>query len=167
MTPAQLQTLSTELKLPAYTGLSDTAAADALAVVNRPADGSVRGMLNYLLVNKNQTGTTGDTVPTSMLGRLVLASQGTMLGTTSQTLDTRCSALAMLEIVRNPGISTLPYQTNTLQQLLTDMVTAGVMKNPDKAAIIALSKNLQSKWSELGLPGQPNPSDVADARRLP
>lgn len=174
MTSAQLQTLSTELKLPAYAGLSDEDAANLLAVANRPADAGVDGLLRYLLLNKNKSNTGTDTVATSMLGRLIVAS-ATAIGVdpfgaspaVPITLDMKCSALALLEVVRNPNIRSLPYQTTTLQQLLTDAVSANVMKAADKTALIALSNNLQSRWSELGLPGSPNPSSVADARKLP
>ncbi len=172
MTPANLQTLSAELKSPAYTSLNDSDAADVLAVVNRPADGSVSAMLSYLLVNKNKSGTGSDTNTTSMLGRLIMVSNATVgtdpFGSTvNVTLDMKCSALALLEVVRNPKISALPYQTATLQQLLTDAIAANVMKAADRTALIALSNNLQSRWAELGLPGSPNPSDVASARKLP
>lgn len=176
MTPAQLATLKTEITTnplgitPAYSTMGDEAAADRINVIDRPADGSVNGMLNYLLVNKSRDNTGTDTVATSMLGRLILASQTAVaanpFGATggAMTLDTKCSALAMLEIVRNPNVTTLPYQKSTLQQLLDDMVTAKVMKAADKAAIIALSNNLQSRASELGLP-RVTASDIADAKR--
>lgn len=148
----------------------DEAAANQINAVNRTGDGSVSAMLNYLLVNKSRTNTGTDTTTTSMLGRLILASSMAVASDPfgsgiTLTLDMKCSALALLEVARNPKINALPYQASTLQVLLTDMVNAGVMKASDKTAIIALSNNLQSRGSELGF-GNVNPSNVADARRL-
>ncbi len=177
MTAAQLQTLSTELKTDplarGYAAMLDDVAAARVAVVDRPGDGSVSAVLNYLLVNKSRTNTGTDVTATSMLGRLLVVS-ATAIGTdpfgaspaTPITLDLKCSALAFLEVCRNPNIRSLPYQTATLQQLLTDMVTAHVMKSNDTTAIVALSNNLQSRAAELGIP-TPTTSNVADARKLP
>lgn len=170
-----LQALKTEL-LAGHPGTGaynadNEIAANQINAVNRPGDGSVSAMLNYLLVNKSRTNAGTDTVNTSMLGRLILASNAAVASDpfgsgTSITLDMKCSALALLEVARNPKINALPYQASTLQVLLTDMVNAGVMKAADRTAIIALSNNLQSRGSELGL-GNVSPSNVADARRLP
>lgn len=155
-----------------YAALGDEAAAVRINVIDRPFDGISAPMLTYLAVNKNRTNTGTDTVNTSMLGRLILAA-GATIGTDPfgsgvlVTLDMKCSALALLEILRSDKLQALPFQTNTLQQLLTDMISVGVMKVADKTAIIALSDNRQSRASELNLGGVPTTSDVAAARRLP
>lgn len=174
--PIDLAKLKTELTTDplarGYAAMGDEAAAVNLTtLIDRPADGSVKALLNYLLVNKNRTGDGTDTVTTSMLGRLILIGGAALaskpFGTTTAsfdvTLDYKCSALALLEIIRNPNIQTLPYQSSTLQVLLTDMINAGVMKAADKTAIIAMSNNLQSRAVELGLGGVTT-SDVARAR---
>lgn len=151
-----------------YAALGDEAAAARINVVDRPFDGPVPQLFNYLLVNKNRSNAGTDIVTTSMLGRLVLCA-GAAVGTslfgsgTLQTLDMQCSALAMLEMVRNPNIASLPYHTPTMQQILTDLVNAQVMKAADRTAIIAFSNNHQSRAAELGL-GSVTTSDVAAAR---
>lgn len=153
-----------------YASMGDEDAARRLNVVDRPGDGSVTAFLAYMLVNKSRTNAGADLVATSMLGRLVIVAESSV-GTnlfgsgTALTLDMRCSAIATLEVVRNPNVTALPFQGNALQAILTDLVSAGVMRNTDRTALISLSDGQRSRAAELVLGGAPTASDVADARR--
>jgi hypothetical protein len=156
-----------------YAAMSDEQAANRLAVVDRPGDGAVSGLLLYLLTNKSRTNTGSDTVATSALGRVLIVSQAAIAAnpfganpTLPITLDLKCSALAFLEILRNPSIGSLPFQSDALRAILTDLVASGAIRATDRAAMIAIGDNQQSRAAELGL-GVVTTSDVADARRLP
>lgn len=143
--------LKTELAKPAYTGLSDAAAAAALNAASVASETPVNG---------------------SDIGKLwarrkVLGAARERANNTTATVAQRQNAWSAIEMVAQDGFSGLdpnnPAQRTALVAFIDSLVTDGIMTAADKTATLALLARTQTPAQVIGWPPVTD-VDVAFAR---
>jgi len=159
-----------------YAGMTDQQIAESMNALDRPAAGGVDGMLHYLLVNRSRDNSGSDTIPTALIGRLYAmanANEGDdVFGVVPARLATQESihaARLFLTLVQSPHLTELNFldtEVDFAYQVLGGGSGRRVWKPADITALQGLSKNQQSRASEIGL-GRVHVGDVTTARTLP
>jgi len=152
---------------------NDALAAAELNVVNRPAEGGVLGMLEYLVTNRSRTNTGTDITPTSILGRLQSVAEGAvgadLFGATGPTLKLEQihAAKMFMVLLSSPQVNTFDFLNNEVDAMFTALGGgaggAKVWKPADITALKGLSTDQQSRAQELGL-GRIKTGHVIEAR---
>ena len=143
------------------------------------------GFLEYLVVNRSRTNTTGDTVQTALLGRVQsiaessigdVALNRTSGSNTSVTQEMKHAAQMFMALV---SASTIPLIDLSGTEVDAAFVAlgppgtggCGVWKDPDITALKGLSQNKQSRATEISTTinynGVITASHVKHARSLP
>jgi hypothetical protein len=155
--PYDYADLKAELALPAYGGMTDQQAADALNAVNIAVtvDAQVRDVLSTLIVRPAW--------PKIEL----LSREAPNQDATHDTALAAAVALVRLVETFKDGIveMTNPTVAAMVEGQLDAFVAAGVMAADDKAAVLALSSATVSRASQIGWAGVTD-LDVAKARAL-
>ncbi len=158
-------------------------AATELNAINRPAAADMSAFLQYLAVNRSRTNDGGDTVQTSLLGRLRTIAESAVgdnvFGRTGSndtvTNEAKHAAQMFVTLVATPTLPSIDL-SGTEPSAAFDALGppgaggVGVWKDPDIAALKGLSQNKQSRAQEIAssidFNGIITESHVANARAL-
>ena len=173
MNDAQLATLAAELttsthpSTPTYNADAQLA-ADELNALNIASENTIQVMFDYMFNKKHQTGQGTDTVYTPILGRLLHAAESAAgsdpfgRGAGNElNLQQIHACKAMKLVFETMHVSDLDYSDSNLP--LGYLNGAGVISVAQRNALEALSDNLQSQATVLGLPVV-RANDVLEAR---
>ena len=158
-------------------------AAGELNAFNRPAPGDLTGILGYLVKNRSRTNDGGDTVATSLLGRLKTVAEyavgDNVFGRTGSndtvTNEVKHAAQMFMALVAAPNVPSVDLTNTEIDAAFTALGPpgsggCGVWKDPDITALKNLSQNQQSRAMEIATTIQYNgvitESHVAHARGL-
>jgi len=153
-----------------YSGFTDQQIVDSMNGLTRPILATIDSILDDMRTNKNRTNTgsnPGDLVSDFVYGRLELVADGSAGSSPfdasnafSLTQKMIVSAKTMLNILN------IQNQSNEINinfdEILTDLVDAGVLGTVDRTRILALTDNQQSRGNELGI-GRVSLGNVAEA----
>lgn len=154
--------------------VNDATAANQLNSPNRPGTAAVGGMLNYLFENRSRTNSGTDTVPTSILGRLIAMSETSPpddpFGSGANATQAHVHAAKMLvNLIHVPQLDGINFE-NTEFRGMIDLLGSGpgngrVWKQADSNVLKGLSAGLTSRAAELGLV-RVRTNEVTKARAL-
>ena len=155
--------LSTDPLVRGYSGMSDAAAAVSLNGIDREGAASADAIRSYCLLEKKGG--------MSLLGRISVIAESAVASDPfgdgiSVTLEHITNARAMLHIMENASNFSLNLNDSRFDVIVNDMAAGTgckAIQPADKTAIQALSQNLQSRATELGI-GFVRPGDVQQAR---
>lgn len=162
-----------------YVGMTDIQVANDMNTAYRDAPADQGSLFNYLALEKAREdpaeglSTHTEGLSTHIYGRLRRAADGVIgtdvfvVGGASLTDNRKDACVTFLQIVDADRLGSITDNLNSTKfgDLLDEVIAAGVMKSGDKTAIVALSQNMQSRGTELGV-GVVYEGHVAAARAL-
>ena len=156
--------ISLDPLLRGYSGMTNAQIADDLNTAYRPAEGGVSGMSNYLIRNRSRTNNGGDTVATSIYGRLYAVATGSvgedpfghLVSSQFLTMEHIHAARGFVFMLDSPDVNvgTMDFLNAEVEAMFNILGggagNAAVWKAADIDALKALSQNQQSRAAELG-----------------